>query len=215
MPDKFKKFLRERNLSREFKESKLSQSVYLTRKRLTYSFKKDKTIKRRVRFSSTIDDDKRNLISYRKNNKTVLADAYTLREITRTKKYSTRNIKFAINLRRQEIKTLDGKQAKVNERILKLNTLRRTRTENYLRIDRSTPLKKIGRLIANITFIGRLGQRATSEGGSASYRDLTIERQYNIALKEAIRGAWASPNIRFSPKDFYVNWIQYRYYRGN
>lgn len=215
----FKLFLRERNLSKDFKRSKLTKPQYLKFQRLNYAFNKNKTIKKRYKWTTRIYGDRRNFYIYRKGNKTKVVDRHTLKEFISTKKYNIKSIKNALLLRKEtDLKTsVHGLDAKVSDHVVKVNFISRElnrakKSKKLMSIqqDYGRPLNVVGRLIASVSFKSKSGHWTTVEGQSNSYRLLRESNQKDLALKEALTNAWFQ--INFSPQDVRVNWIRYRYY---
>ena len=84
-----KAFLKDRKLTREFKSSGLSKTRFLKEKRLTYAYRKDRSIKRKSRFTSVVNGEITNFISYRQKAKII---SYKRKNKTITYKRKARTV---------------------------------------------------------------------------------------------------------------------------
>ncbi len=199
---------------------------FLRERKLLGAFQRSQRIKRKINFQTTIDGHKRDLIAYKKNGKTIVADKFSLRTVATTTRYNTRNVQNVIKNRVVVIRKI-GRRSKVgikaNEKqkigdtskpfktsTLKLNEVSRTFFEKSLHVRRTRPLRnKIGKLDISVTFFGKNKERFTAEGGSARTRLLTDKKELNKSFNEAFRGALSF--ITFSYERFEINWMHFSY----
>ena len=234
---KFRKFLKEQNLKRDFYASGLNQTKYIERRSLTNSFNRFKTIKRGRRFKAVIDDERLNLIAFKRSNKTYVVDKKTYKPIIRTKNFNTVEIQSEINRLPKTTNVFDVFNAEFKKEkgdkkgfIKKVEISKRKRTFKLLRLRTdlergnqiykrqviehySDPLKKgnEGRIRINVTFISNDNDVQTVEGESHGERNLSSETQRNIAYNEAFKGALSSISF-YDVKDFTINWVHYTYF---
>ena len=178
---------------------------FLRERKLTSAFKRYKKIRYGRKLKIIIDGVNKNILVYKKNNKTIIADRYTLKTLATTKRFNLRNINKGF---KEKIVIRNGKKFRTTP--VKLKVIDTIKFKNTVHNDRTFALKKkVGKLFMSVTFIGKHKERKTVEGGSRKLRLLKVKSQYNIAFNEAFKGAWSQVN--FSPQDWIINWVHYSY----
>jgi len=190
----FRKFLKERNL--------------------TAIYNRYSKIKRKKIETVTINDIKKRIVIYKKNNKTYIADYQTLKVLATTKKYNTKTVINGLKSRNISINktTKSGKKIIVHKvtKDIKLKEIYREELTNTIFIKRQIPLRKanIGRLVLTITFIGK--NTRVTEIGISRTRLLGKKSQYLIAFDEAF--FMASAKAGFSWDTYIIQSETFDYY---
>lgn len=180
---------------------------FLEERNLTPTFKRFQKLKkvRKRHLKIEIDGVPQRLLVYKNKKTTFILDAFTLKNLATTTKYTPKNIEKGF-----ELKEIKNKKFSILKRDINLKNVNTTVLTNNIQIERSRPIKtKMGKLFLNVTFFGK-GHQQTSEGGSRKVKNLGIPSEKKIAFDEAFKGALSY--IDFSYETYRINWIHYTYY---
>ena len=205
-----------KNIKDSKRENKLLKK-FITERGFRGSFRRYKNIKRTVKFDVKFDDTSEQLIAYRRNKRTIVADRFTLKTLATTKRYNLANIQNAFRKKTFNVKRFKSKKIpefKMSRYDLQLKEISRTKLTNVFHTERTTFLKTLrGQLYIKVAFKSRSGGFAVVEGGSQKLRDFSGkdgESNRQKAFEEAFNGA--SSQAGFSWDDFEIIWIHYAYF---
>ena len=184
---------------------------FLRERNLTAAYRRDKAIKYKRRFNVDVDGEKVQVVAYRKNNKTIIADARTLRTLSTTKRYNTKTFIKGL-IPKERIKNINNRPVKISEPDIKLDHVKRTRHKNFYLEHTKKKRNLVGQLILNITFSATKNGRKikrTVEASSTGSKFLKNKSAYTRAYNEAFTRCVSQ--INFSYDDYKVNFEHYTY----
>lgn len=203
IPQRLRTDTAEKRLLRRFIKEKNLLETFNRFRRIAGIKTKEFTVKQ--------DEQSHRLVAFRKGDKTIVLDAFSLRVMATTKRFNLQSIERGSQQTKAR-KTRFGKKIFIqNQVVVKLREIARTPLTNVIAVDRTTWLaKKLGKLFISVTFTGEKGEKFVAEGGSRQLRLLNFQQERTKAFNEAFRGALGQ--VPFSYKDFIINWIHYSYF---
>lgn len=202
-----------RNLKNTKRERKLLKK-FITERGLRGSFRRYRNIKRSIKFDVKIDDTPERLIAYRRKDRTIVADRFTLKTLATTKRFNLANIQLAFKKKSFNVKQFKSNKIPAfvqSKYILELREISKTRMTNVFHVQRTRALKTLrGQIYIKVAFRSKSGAFRIVEGGSQILRDLSIKSEKQKAFEEAFNGA--SSQAGFSWDDFEIIWVHYAYF---
>jgi len=202
-----------KNISESKKQEKLARK-FLRERNLLTSFNRFKRISPKRKKAIMIQQDglSQNVLAFRRGNKVIIVDKFSLRTLATTKRFNLNQIESALQTRKLVKKMFGKKVFDTKISLLKLKELSRVPLTNVIQIERNAPLrKKVGRMFVSFTFTSEQNEVVTVEGGSQIVRTLISREDREKAFNEALNGAKSQLPF-YNPKRTVVNWIHFSYF---